>query len=340
MNKTVDEIAGFIGGTVLGDGAVRITGLQGIKEASAGDLSFVADEAYLPYLKTTEASAILVPPGCANGRRPVIEVSDPYQAFAKLLKSVESECLSHPEGIHPTAVVGENVTLGKNVALDSHVRIADDCEIGDNVVLYSGVYVGRGSGIGADTVIYPNTTIRERITIGNRCIIHGNVAIGSDGFGFARQDGERAKIPQIGTVVIGDDVEIGSNTAIDRATCGVTTIGDGTKIDNLVQIAHNVTIGKHCTLCAKVGIAGSVVIGDNVTFGGGALVNGHIEVGDNVTIGGFSGVTKSVEAGQVVSGFPAIEHEKEKRVIAVRKRLPEALRRIAELERRIEKLEE
>ena len=339
MNKTLNEIAGFIGGTVLGDGAVRITGLKGIKEASVGDLSFVADTAYLTYLDTTEASAILVPPGYANGKRPLIEVSDPYQAFAKLLKSFESECLSHPEGIHPTAVVGENVTLGKNVALDSHVRIADDCEIGDDVVLYSGVYIGHGSGIGAGTVIFPSTTVRERITIGKRCLIHSNVAIGSDGFGFSSQDGAQAKIPQVGTVVIEDDVEIGSNTAVDRAMCGVTSIGVGSKIDNLVQIAHNVSIGRHCTICAKVGIAGSVIIGDNVTIGGGALINGHIKVDDNVTIGGFSGVTKSVKAGQVVSGFPAIDHEKEKRIIAGRKRLPETLRRIAELERRIEKLE-
>ena len=340
MNKTLNEIAGFIGGTVLGDGAVRITGLNGIKEASVGDLSFVADAAYLAYLDTTEASAILVPPGYANGKRPLIEVSDPYQAFAKLLKSVESECLSHPEGIHPTAVIGKNVTLGKNVALDSHVRIADDCEIGDDVVLYSGVYIGRGSGVGAGTVIFPNTTVRERITIGKRCLIHSNVAIGSDGFGFSRQDGAQGKIPQVGTVIIGDDVEIGSNTAVDRATCGVTTIGDGSKIDNLVQIGHNASIGKHCTLCAKVGVAGSATVGDNVTIGGGSLINGHIEVGDNVTIGGFSGVTKSIKAGQVVSGFPAINHEREKRIIASRKRLPEALRRIAELERRLKKLEE
>lgn len=339
MNRSVDYIAEKVGGTVIGDGTTLITGLNGIKEAGHGDLSFLADPKYASFLESSEASAILVPSGFEFPDKSLIQVEDPYSAFALMLHEYEKTSLIHPEGIHPTAILDDDVALGDNVALDAHVRIAQGAVIGDNVVMYAGVYIGRETIIGDDTVLYPNVSIRERVQIGKRCILHSNVGIGGDGFGFTPINGVQHKIPQVGTVRIGDDVEIGSNSTIDRATCGQTVIGDGTKIDNHVVVGHNVRIGKHCTLSGGVAIAGSAIIADHVTIGGMAGVRGHIEIGDHVMIGGGSGVMKSVPSGAVVSGLPADDHSATLKAYMAIRRLPKLLRTVRALEKRLEQLE-
>lgn len=340
MQLRVDEIAARFDAEVVGDGAVLITNVNSLDDAGEGEITFLGNPQYVLKMQTTGASAALVPRDYEGEHSfPLLRVDSPYFAFATLLGELEKELLVHPSGIHPTATQGEGVTLGEGVALDAHVHLADGVTLGNNVVLYAGVYVGRNSTIGDGTIVYPNTTIRENCTLGKNCIIHCNVAIGTDGFGFTPVNGVRTKIPQVGRVEIGDNVEIGSNSAIDRATCGVTRIGDGSKIDNLVQIAHNVKVGSNTTISGMSGIAGSTAIGDNVTIAAKVGINGHIAIGDNVIIGGNAGVTESVADGAVVSGFPAIDHKRFLRQLMGQKRVPEALRTIRELEKRIEKLE-
>jgi len=340
MSKTVAEIAEQIGGVVIGDRDVRITGVNGIREAGPGDLTFVRSARYRPFLSTTKAASVLVSPDITEGHRSLIQVPNPDLAFARILQDFAAERTHRPIGIHPTVVIGGNVSLGKNVTLGAYVVLADHCRIGDAAILYPGVYIGYGAQIGPGTVIYPNTVVLEGVTVGARCILHSGVVLGADGFGFAPLKGAWTKIPQVGTVIIGDDVEIGANTAIDRATFGATRIGSGTKIDNLVQIGHNVEIGEHSIVAGTAGIAGSAVIGSHVMIGAGAGVAGHLDIGDNVQVAGFSGVTKSITSGQVVSGFPAIDHNRDKRIQAGQRMLPDALRRLRRIEQRVQELEE
>jgi len=340
MDMTVGDIAALVGGVLEGDSAVRITGVNGIKQAGSGDLTFLREARYLPYLETSAASALLaaaVPEGCSI---PVVVVEHPDLAFAQVLQYCEQEQVQQPVGVDATAVMGKSVILGRDVAVGAQVCIADGCVIGDRAVLYAGVYVGRGTVIGEDTVIYPHVVIREEIQIGARCVIHAGAVIGSDGFGFAPLGGQWMKIPQIGGVIVGDDVEIGSNTAIDRATFGHTRIGRGTKIDNLVQIGHNTEIGEHCAIAGKVGIAGSAVIGNHVRIGAAAGIKGHIDIGDGATIGAWAGVTKSVGPGKTVSGFPAMDHNLERRVLVAQQRTPALLRRVRQLERELQALKD
>jgi UDP-3-O-[3-hydroxymyristoyl] glucosamine N-acyltransferase len=339
MNTTVAEIAAIVGGTVIGDGSTPITGINGIRQAASGDITFLADPRYFRDLETTKASAILGPPDLTVWRNPIIQVPDPYLAVAALLKRVQADMARRPEGVHPSAVVGTNVQLGEGVALGPYAVVGDDCRIGDGTVVYPGAYIAPACRVGMNCVIFPNVTIREYTTVGDRCTIHAGAVIGSDGFGFANVDGKHEKIPQVGIVVIGNDVEIGANSAIDRATFGQTTIGDGTKIDNLVQIGHNTRIGRHTVICGNAGVAGSTIIGDRVTVAAGAGLAGHMEVGDGATIGAYSGVSKSVKPGQTVFGYPAVEHGRSKRMHAALRQLPEALRLLKSLERRIAELE-
>ncbi len=333
---TLGEIAAIVGGTVEGDAATPITGLNGLKEAKAGDLSFFADARYQKYLEASPAAALMVDAKFPGSQRPLIRVANPYFAFAQLLKHLESKWLIHPKGIHPAAAVAPTAKLGEGVALDAFAVVAEGAQIGARTVLYAGVYVGRDTVLGPDCVLYPHVSVRERVTIGARCIVHANSTIGSDGFGFTRVAGIPTKIPQIGGVIIGDDVEIGSNTSIDRATTGNTTIGSGTKIDNLVQIGHNVSIGANCTISGSTGISGSTVIGSNVTIGGQTGTAGHLTIGDNAVVGGRAGVTKSVPANAVVSGYPLNDHELTRRIFAALPYLPDALRRLRKLEKRVQ----
>lgn len=339
MNATLGEIAALVGGTVVGDRSIPIRGLNGIREAVSGDLTFLSDSKYFSHLETTQASAILVTRDTPAGTKPLILVDDPRQAMLAILLQIEGEQAVRLEGVHPTAVIAESARLGSSVGVGPHVVIEAGAEIGDSAIIHAGCFVGRDSRIGPGSVLNPRVTIRERVTIGARCILHSGAVIGSDGFGFAQYGARQVKIPQVGQVIIGDDVEIGTNSAIDRATFGATMIGDGTKIDNLVQIGHNVRIGKNCIICGNAGIAGSAVLGNNVTVGAGSGVAGHIEIADGVVIAAYSGVTKPVRSAAVLFGFPAVEIERGRRIHSAMRQLPEALRRLKSLEERYAQLE-
>jgi UDP-3-O-[3-hydroxymyristoyl] glucosamine N-acyltransferase len=339
MRKTLKEIAEFLGGEVVGDEDIVITGVSGIKEARQGDITFLANPKYLPLLDTTLASAIITSRGIKTADKPIIRTENPSLAFAKMVSLVEPQDINHPKGIHPTAIIGKNVALGKNVAVGPYAVIEDNVSLGDNTIIYAGCYIGYNTEIGKDTLIYPNVSVRERVVIGQRVIIHSGTVIGSDGFGFATLEGRHQKIPQIGSVVVGDDVEIGANVTIDRARFDKTVIGKGTKIDNLVQIAHNVIIGENSIIVAQAGISGSTVIGKGVTLAGQAGLVGHITVGDGAIVAAQAGVTKSVPANTLVSGYPAKPHNIAKRVNACIQNLPKLYDTVALLKKKIEELE-
>ncbi|GMW01985.1 MAG: UDP-3-O-acylglucosamine N-acyltransferase [Candidatus Hydrogenedentota bacterium] len=339
MKATVAEIAGWLGGSVIGDGTIPISGVNGIRDAAEGDLTFLYDSRYAGHLGTTQASAILVGRSISEAPKPLIQVENPYAAMVMVLRQVEAEFRPASAGIHPSASLGEGVTLGSNVSVGPQAVLEDGCTIGENTVIGAGVFVGRQSRLGRDCTVYANVVLRERVTLGDRCIIHSGAVIGSDGFGFLPHEGRHVKIPQVGTVILGDDVEVGTNSAIDRGTMGATRIGSGTKIDNLVQIGHNVRIGQNCILCGNAGIAGSAILGDNVTIAAGAGVNGHVEVGDRAIVAAYSGTTNSVKSGEVVFGYPAVEIHKGRRMHAALRNLPDALRRIRDLEDRLVELE-
>ena len=242
IRMTLEEVARIVDGDVLGDKNIVITGICGIKEAKEGDLTFIANNKYLPLAKNTRASAIITSKDTKKINKPTIRTENPSLAFAKMVSLMAPNEVAHPKGIDARAVIGKNVKLGKDVAIQPFVVIEDNVQIGDRTIIYASSYVGTGAQIGSDCLIYPRVTIRERIIIGDRVTIHSGTVIGSDGFGFASVCGVHHKIPQIGIVVIEDDVDIGANVTIDRARFGKTVIGKGTKIDNLVQIAHNVEI--------------------------------------------------------------------------------------------------
>ncbi len=336
------KIAELVNAEVVGDENINISGVSGIKEAREGEITFLANERYATLMHSTRASAVIVSRDIKqNGRHTLLKTDDPYHAFTRVMEiwaNGNGAPVVRP-GIHPTAVIGKNVKMGENVSIQAFVVIEDSVEIGNDVVIYPQVYLGRKSRIGDETLIYPRVTVREKISIGKRCIIHSGTVLGSDGFGFAPVKGTHHKVPQIGTVIVEDDVEIGANVAIDRATIGETHIGQGTKIDNLVQIAHNVTIGKNSIIVAQVGLSGSSTIGNSVTIAGQAGVTGHITVGDNSTVAARAGVTKSVPPASCVSGFPAQPHDREKRLKVSLHRVPETNKKVKELEKRIKALE-
>ncbi len=340
MEKTLKEIAEFVEGEVIGDESVVITSVCGIKEAREGDITFVANSRYVNLMNHTQASAIIVSNEIrTNTSKPLIRTENPSLAFAKIVSLLAPNEVVKPEGIHPTAIIGRNVKLGKGVAIQPYVVIEDGVEIGDNTVIYALTYIGHHARIGNECLLYPHVSVRERVTIGNRVIIHSGTVIGSDGFGFATVRGVHHRIPQIGTVVIEDDVEIGANVTIDRARFEKTWIKRGTKIDNLVQIAHNVVIGENTIVVAQTGISGSTVVGKNVILAGQSGVIGHVEVGDNVIVAARSGVTKSVPPNICVSGYPAKPHHKAKRINACVQRLPELFRVVKQLEERLAEAE-
>jgi len=337
MKKTLSEIAKLIGGEVVGDAHVKITGLTGIEKAGPGDLVFARDARYLKEAENTPAAAIIVPADIKESSKSLIKVKNPDYAFSKLLE-MEAPGYKAKKGIHPTAVIGENVKLGKDLSIGAHVVIGDESKIGNGTVIYPLVYIGEKVKIGNDVLIYANVSIREETSIGNNVIIHNGAVIGSDGFGFVKENGKYYKVPQIGRVIIEDDVEIGANVTIDRATVGDTLVKRGTKIDNLVQIAHNVTIGEDCAIVAQVGVSGSVEIGNNVVLAGQVGVAGHLVIGENSVVAGKSGVTKDVPPNSYVSGFPAQPHKEELKMKASLQRLPILSRIVQELEEKVKKI--
>ncbi len=338
MKKTLGEIAQIIGGEVVGDPNITITGVCGIKEAEEGDLTFVANNRYLALMNQTRASAIITSREVKSAPKSIIRTDNPSLAFAKMVSLLAPNEAHHPKGIHSTAIIGKDVKFGQNTAIHAYVVIEDNVEIGDNTIIYPNVYIGHYTKVGSDCLIYSHVSIRERVSIGNRVFIHSGSVIGGDGFGFATVKGVHHKIPQIGTVIIEDDVEIGANVTIDRARFGKTIIGKGTKIDNLVQIAHNVEVGENSIIVAQTGISGSTLIGKGVTLAGQSGVAGHITIGDNAVVAAQAGVTKSVAPNTCVSGYPAKPHSLAKRINACIQRLPRLFDTVNEIKKKIEQM--
>ena len=334
MEKTVAEIARLLKGEVEGDGETVISGIAGISEAGPGELTFLDAPQYLSFLETTEASAVIVDAKTSAPGKTIIRVAQPRLAFTRAMRIFYPLVAPCPPGIHPTAVVGRNSRLGQDVSIGAHAVIGDEVEIGDGAKIFPLVSIGNRTRIGSDTVIYSNVTIREGTEIGRDVIIHSGTVIGSDGFGYAQDGKEHLKIPQAGTVIIEDQVEIGANVTIDRAALGATRIGRGTKIDNLVQIAHNVVIGPDTLLIAQVGISGSTRIGANVILAGQVGVAGHIEIGDGAIVAAQSGVSKSVRPQTLMFGTPARLLKKARQIEACISRLPDLFKRVHRLEKK------
>jgi UDP-3-O-[3-hydroxymyristoyl] glucosamine N-acyltransferase len=333
------ELAAILGGNVEGDGDTVIRGVAGIREAGPGDITFIANPRYEEFLPSTRASAV-IGGGTLATSKPLIRISNPYYAYFQVLNIFAADqAVRYPRGVDRTAVVDPSARLGENVAVGPGCQISAHAAIGDDTTILCGSFIGEHASIGKGCLVYPNVTIREGCEIGDRVILQPGVVIGSDGFGYAKNGSTHHKVPQIGRVVIEDDVEIGANSCVDRATTGETRIRRGTKIDNLVQIAHNVVVGENCVIAAQVGISGSTELGDNVVLGGQAGLQGHIVLGNGVVVGGQSGVTKSIPAGTTVSGYPAREHSAARRLGALSAMLPDLFKRVKELELRIRELE-
>lgn len=338
----LSEVAEKTGGRLEGDGNVDICGVAGISEAGEGEISFIANPRYAAEAAVTKASAIIVSEDW-NRTCPValIRAKNPDEAFAKAAALFYTPPPRPAAGIHPSALVAANAEIGENVSIGGLCVIESGAKIGTGTVISPQCYIGRKSVLGEDCWLYPQVSLREEVRIGKRAVVHNGTVIGSDGFGYSVDgQGARTKIPQIGIVEIGDDVEIGANVTIDRARFGKTKIGHGVKIDNLVQIAHNVVIGDHVVIVAQVGIAGSSSIGDRVILAGQSGVAGHLHVGAGAVIGAKAAVIKDVEPGAYVLGAPAMPAAKFKRNQAGMMLLPKLKERVAELADRIRKLEE
>jgi UDP-3-O-[3-hydroxymyristoyl] glucosamine N-acyltransferase len=335
VNFTVKELAALSGGELVGDSTLKITGAASLGEATQGEISFFANRKYVGLLRKTHASAVFVPPDFAEPINAAqIRVSNPTKAFEQVVLKFAPKPITFTPGIHPSAVVDPSAQLGNRVSIQPLTVIEAGAKIGDDTIIGAGSYVGHETIIGSGCHIYPHVTIRERSRIGSRVIIHSGVVIGADGFGFEMIDGRQQKIQQLGIVQIDDDVEIGANTTIDRARFGRTWIQQGVKIDNLVQIAHNVVIGKNTVIAAQTGIAGSVQIGQRVLIGGQAGIIGHIEIGDNTAIGAQSGIPKSISGGAWWAS-PAVPLAEAQRQIAWVRRLGKLFARVKKIEKKL-----
>ncbi len=339
MGIEVFRIAGWVGGEILGEPNRIIRGAAPFDTAGPEEITYAGTPRFLKRIDETCAGAVIVPLGTPACSRTLICVGNPQVAFAKAVSLICPAKRPAP-GISPLAAFGNRFSHGKEVTLFPFVSMGNDVTLGDRVVLHSGVVVGDGVTVGNDVTIYPNVTIREGCRIGNRVMIHAGTVIGSDGFGFAPDGEGYHKIPHLGFVQIDDDVEIGANNTIDRGTFGKTWIQQGVKTDNLVHVAHNVTVGAHTILAGQVGISGSVTIGRHAILAGQAGVGGHLEIGDNVTVGPQAGVTRSVPKGQTVSGTPEIPHRVWLRVQRTLPSLPELKKKVTDLEKRLKRIEE
>ena len=336
----VKEIAAFLKGEVIGPpqaDEIEITGVSGINEAREGDITFLSTSSYKKYLSECRASCVMVKEPITGLSVTQLKVSNPHLAFAKLLGIFYLKP-QEPTGISKDAIVSDKATIGQDVSIFPFSYISDGASIGDHTVIYPNVFIGENTAIGRECTIYPNVVLRENVKIGNNVIIHSGSVIGSDGFGYIFEEGKHYKIPQVGSVVIEDEVEIGSNVSVDRATTGNTIIGRGTKIDNLVQIAHNVKIGENSIIIAQVGIGGSTEIGDFVTLAGQVGVTDHARIDSGTVIGAQSGVMGHFTKG-IYSGTFAIPHRDWLKAQALFAKLPELYKRIKELEEKIKKLE-
>ncbi|MBS1259391.1 MAG: UDP-3-O-(3-hydroxymyristoyl)glucosamine N-acyltransferase [Candidatus Scalindua arabica] len=323
MEFTINQINEIIGGRVQGDENLIITGVSSIENSDEGDISFIKNEKLVSKVLETKASAIVTHRPIEKTKKTLIIVENPFLAFIKLLQVVSDIKQQQPRTIHPSATISENAPIGNNVSIGANVVIGGNTQIGNNVTIYPNTFIGTSCKIGDDSTIYPNVTIREDVTIGKRTIIQSGTSIGDDGFGYLQIKGKHVKIPQVGTIEIGDDVAIGSNVTIARAALDKTVISSGVKIDNHSHIAHNVFIGENTMLIGYTKVSGGTKIGKNVMIAADASFIDNIEIGDNCIIGAASDVYKSLEAGSIVWGSPAKPHTLEKRIQVLIKKLPE-----------------
>src|SRR3972149_784764 len=338
QKRTLGELAEYVGGRIVGDPNVIIESASTLGRASEGDISFLTNRKYEKQLRTTKASAVIVGKESANTSVPLLIAEDPYYAFMQIMVLLHGHRKHKKVGISQRASISDSAKIGADCHIHDFVTISDEAHIGDGCIIYPYVYIGRGAQIGNDSIIYPNVIIYDECKVGNRVIINANTTIGEDGFGYPSHKGIHHKIPQIGSVIIEDDVEIGANCGIERGTLGDTIIGQGSKLGDLVTIGHGPKIGPHCLLVAQVGIAGSTTMGHHCIVGGQAGIVGHITIGNNVAIGAQAGVINSIGDGKVVLGAPAIDANQGKRAYGVIQYLPEMRQNIRELQEKVERL--
>jgi len=335
VSFTLQEVAALTGGELHGDPAEKITGAAALSEAVPGEITFYADPRYMSRLRKTRASAVFVPISFSEQTAAAqIRVANPSKAFEQVVLRLAPKPIAFAPGVHSSAIVDPSAKIGNGVSIQPHAVIESRATIGDNTVIGAGTYIGHETVIGASCLIYPNVTVRERTRIGAGVIIHSGAVIGADGFGFELVDGRYQKIPQIGIVQVDDDVEIGANTTIDRARFGRTWIQEGAKIDNLVQIAHNVVVGKHSIIAAQTGISGSTRVGEKVMMAGQVGVIGHLTIDDNTVIAAQSGISKDLPGGAWF-GSPAVPLSDAKRQIAWIHRLGKLFDRVKALEKKL-----
>jgi len=338
QEKTLTELAEYVGGRVCGNPNVIIKSASTLGRASEGDISFLANTKYEKQLRTTKASAVIVGKETASAPVPLLVADDPYYVFMQIMVLLHGHRKHKKVGISPHASISDSAKIGVDCHIHNFVTIADEARVGDGCIIYPGVYIGHGVQIGNDNIIYPNVTIYDECKIGNRAIINANSTIGEDGFGYASHKGVHHKIPQTGSVIIEDDVEIGACCGIERGTLGDTVIGQGSKLGDLVTVGHGTKIGAHCLLVAQVGIAGSTTLGHHCMVGGQVGIVGHINIGNNVTIAAQAGVINNIPDSKVVLGAPAIEANLGKRAYRMIEYLPEIRQNIRRLESQIEQI--
>ncbi len=338
MGFPLAAIAELVGGRLAGRGDVVVDGIGSPHACGPRDLTFIMSPGDLPKLTASVAAAAIVPENVECPGRDVVHVKHVYVALAKMLETMYPP-ERVPPGVHPAAYVDDSAKLGHGVRVGPHAIVQAQAVLGDNVRVGAGAYIGRHVKVGAGTIVFPHAALYERVVVGANCILHAGSVVGADGFGFTRHEGRHKKIPQIGGVVVGDDVEIGANSCIDAGTMEPTRIGSGTKIDNLVQVGHNCVIGERVILCGGVCIAGSAVVENDVTLAGQSGVAGHITIGAGTTVAAGAGVISDVAPRSVVAGFPQLPMEEWRKSSAAARRLPDLLHEVRDLRRRIEELE-
>lgn len=337
IELTVEELAAHLAGEVVGDGTRAIRRVAPLEAAGPEELSFVAQRRYLPYVAATRAAAVLVSEELA-GEVPAtltqVRVRDAHAALGEALRLLHPP-RRPPAGLHPTAIVGPDVELGDGVGIGPYAVIGEGSVLGAGVVVGAHVVVGEACRIGADSVLHPHVTLYPGVVLGARCTIHSGARLGKEGFGYVWTGTEHRRVPQVGGCRLGDDVDVGANVTIDRGSIGDTLVGDGTKIDNLVQLGHNVRVGRHVILVSQVGVAGSCEIGDGAVLGGQVGVSGHLRIGAGARVGAQAGVIGDVPAGATVSGYPARPHREALRMQAAAARLPQLQRRLQQVEKEL-----
>ncbi len=338
QERTLGEIAEYVGGRVIGDPAVVIRAAATLENAREGDISFLVNRKYDRQLETTKAGAVIVGQAVESASVPLVVTEDPYYAFTQIMVLLHGHRRHKDVGISPRASIAESAEIGVGCHVHDFATVADNAEVGDGSIIYPCAYIGANVRIGDHCIIYPNVTIYEGCCIGNRVIINANSTIGVDGFGYATHEGRHHKIPQVGRVVIEDDVEIGSSCGIERGTLDDTVIAQGCKLGDMITIGHGTKLGPHCLLVAQIGIAGSTTLGHHCVVGGQVGIVGHIKIGNNVTIGAQAGVVNSIPDGETVLGAPAIDAGQARRAYTMLQHLPDMRQDIRNLQNRMRKI--